>query len=177
MVRNTQEYDFNNYNLTNINSIALNTQAVNDNQVLTKTCADQFHQEKERSKRDLGIVFYDESSDLLKNDQVIDFNDKKLTIINSITLNRCPTLDEEVSNKKKFDDTIDEGSIPRFIQTLVIYLKVSVGKDTYSLTNCNKLQIWDTTILKTPKSGGYLLQQWYIKSNDENRNGKIPNFV
>ena len=36
LTRNNQDKDFNNYNLTNINSITLNTQAENDNQVITK---------------------------------------------------------------------------------------------------------------------------------------------
>ena len=44
----------------------LNTRAVNDNQVITKSNVDQFHQENERSRRDLGIDLYKESSDLLK---------------------------------------------------------------------------------------------------------------
>ena len=66
MVRNIQDNDFINNNLTNINSITLNIKAVNDNQVITKAYVDQFHQENERSGRDLGIDFYDESSDILK---------------------------------------------------------------------------------------------------------------
>ena len=53
LVRSNQDNDFNTYNLTNINSIILNTQAVNDNQVITKSCVDQFHQEIERSSRDV----------------------------------------------------------------------------------------------------------------------------
>ena len=57
LVRNNQDNGFNNYNLTNINSFILNTQAVNDNQVTTKAYVDQFHQENERSRRDLGIDF------------------------------------------------------------------------------------------------------------------------
>ena len=36
LVRNTQDNDFNNNNLTNINSFTLNTQAVNDIEVITK---------------------------------------------------------------------------------------------------------------------------------------------
>ena len=66
LVRNNQDNDFNNYNSTNINRITLNTQAVNDNQVITKAYEDQFQQEKEQSRRDLGIDLYDESKDLLK---------------------------------------------------------------------------------------------------------------
>ena len=47
-------------------SITLYTQAVNDNQVITKAYVDQFHQENERSRRDLGIEFYNVSSDIVK---------------------------------------------------------------------------------------------------------------
>ena len=54
LVRNIKDNDSNNFNLTNINSITLNTQAVNDNQVITKSNVDQFHQEHERSRQDLG---------------------------------------------------------------------------------------------------------------------------
>ena len=43
LVRNNQDIDFDNNNLTNIKSITLNTQAVKDNQVITKTYVDQFH--------------------------------------------------------------------------------------------------------------------------------------
>ena len=36
--------------LTNVNSITLNTQAVSDNQVITKAYIDQFPKENERSR-------------------------------------------------------------------------------------------------------------------------------
>ena len=49
LVRNNKDNDLNKNNLTNINSITLNTQAVNDNQVITKAYVDQFHHENERS--------------------------------------------------------------------------------------------------------------------------------
>ena len=54
----------------------MNTQAINDSQVITKAYVDQFHQENEQSRRDVGIDFYDESSDILKNNQDNDLNDK-----------------------------------------------------------------------------------------------------
>ena len=100
LVRNNRDNDFGNYNLTNINSITLKKQAENDNEVITKAYVDQFHQENERSRRDLGIDFYDESSDIVKNNQDNDFNNNKLTNINSITINNNPTDDNHVSNKK-----------------------------------------------------------------------------
>ena len=90
LVRNILDNDFNNYNLTNINSITLNTQADNDNHVITKAYVDQFHLENERSRREVGLSFYDESSDLVKNNQDNDLNDKELTNLDSITVNRNP---------------------------------------------------------------------------------------
>ena len=53
LVRNNQDNEFNNSNLTDINITFLNTQAIHDNQVVTKLYADQLHQKNERSKRDL----------------------------------------------------------------------------------------------------------------------------
>ena len=148
LVRNNKDSDFNNNNLTNIKSITLNTQAVNDNQVITKAYVDQIHQENEQSRRDLGIDFYNEASDLVKNNQDNNFKDNKLTNINSITINNKPTDDNHVGNKKYIDDSIAEGTLLRFDQTLTNYLKVSVGNDTYNLTKYDKIQLTDTTVMK-----------------------------
>ena len=73
VVRNNQDNDFNNNNLTNIKRITLNKEAENDNEVNTKAYVDQFHQENERSRRDVGLVFYDESSDLVKTTKILIF--------------------------------------------------------------------------------------------------------
>ena len=43
----------------------MNQQAENVNEVITKAYVDQFHQENERSRRGLGLDFYDESSDIV----------------------------------------------------------------------------------------------------------------
>ena len=177
LVRNNQDNDFNDKNLTNINSITLNNQAVNDNQVITKAYVDQFHQENERSRRDLGLDFYNESSDLVKNNQDNDFNDNKLTNINSITINNNPTDDNHVCNKKYIDDEIDKYTIVRFNQTLTNYLKISVGNDIYHLTKYNKYYLTDITSMISPNSGSYLLQRWLIECKDKNNNGKISNFI
>ena len=177
LVRNNQDNDFGNYNLTNINSITLNKQAENDNEVITKAYVDQFHQENERSRRDVGLSFYNEEADLVKNNQDNDFNKNKITNIDSITINNNPTDDNHVSNKKYIDDELDKNTILRFNQTLQNYLKVSVGNDTYNLTKYNKIQLTDTTIIKYPNNGGYLLQNWNIRCKDKNNNGKIQNFL
>ena len=57
LVRNNQDNDLGNYNLTNINSITLNKQAENDNEVITKAYVDQFHNDNERNRRDVGLSF------------------------------------------------------------------------------------------------------------------------
>ena len=156
IVRNNKDIDFGNYNLRNINSITLKKQAENDNEVITKAYVDQFHQENERSRRDLGIDFYDESNDLVKNNQENDLNNNKLTNIDFITVNRKPTLDNALSNKKYIDDELDKNTIVRFNQTLSNYLKVSVGNDTYDLTKYDKISITDVTEMKAPCSGSDL---------------------
>ena len=177
LVRNNQDNDFGNYNITTINSITLNKQAENDNQVITKAYVDQFHQENERSRRDVGLDFYNESSDLVKNNQDNNFNDNKLTNINSITINNNPTDNNHVINKKYIDDELDKNTILRFNQTLQNYLKVSVGIDTYNLTKYNKIQLTDTTIIKYPNTAGYLLQNWNIRCNDKNDSSKTQKFL
>ena len=97
-LRNNQDNDFNNYKLTIVNSITLKTQEENDSEVITKAYVDQFHQEIERSRRNLVINFYDKPNDFVKNNQDNDFNDIKLTNLDSITVNRGPTSDNELLN-------------------------------------------------------------------------------
>ena len=177
LVRNNQDNDFNNNNLTNINSITSNKQAENDNEVITKAYVDQFHQENERSRRDLGIDFYDESNNLVENNQDNDLNDNKLTNLDSIQVNRNPISDNELTNKKYIDDELDKNTIVRFNQTLQNYLKISVGNHIYNLAKYDKILLTDTTIIKYPNNGGYLLQNWNIRCNDKNNNGKIQNFL
>ena len=97
--------------------------------------------------------------------------------LDSITVNRNPILNNELLNKKHFDDELDKKTVLRFNQTLQIYLKVSVGNDTYNLTKYDKKQITDTTISCYPNTGGSLLQSWVIKCNSKIINGKLQNFI
>ena len=177
LVRNNQDNDFGNYNLTNINSITLNKQAENDDEVITKAYVDQFHQENERSRRDQGIDFYDESNDLVKNNQDNDLNDNKLTNINSITINNSPTQDDHVSNKKYIDDELDKNTILRFNQTLQKYLKIFVGDTIYNLTKYNKISLTDITEIRAPNSGADLLQKWKIQCRDINGDSEPNKFL
>ena len=177
LVRNNQDNDFGNYNSTNINSITLNNQAENDNEVITKAYVDQFHQENERSRRDVGLDFYSKSNDLVKNNQDNDFKENKLRNIDSITVNRYPTSDDELTNKKHIDNELDKNTILRFNETLQNYLKVSVNNDTFNLAKYNKIQLTDTTGMKAGNNGGYLLPYWKILCIDKNNSAKITNFI
>ena len=51
-----------------------------------------------------------------------------------------------------------------------------MGNDTYHLTKYDRIQITDTTNIKYPNTCGYLLQNWVMKCNDKNDNGKTQNF-
>ena len=114
---------------------------------------------------------------MVKNNQDNDLNDKKLTNLDSVTVNRNPTSDNEVSNKKYIDDELDKNTILRFNQTLSNYLKVSVGNDTYNLTKYDKIQITDITETKYPNIGSDLLQKWNIKCNNKNNVSKVGDFI
>ena len=158
LVRNNQDNDFRNYNLTNINSNTLNKAAENDNEVITKAYVDQFHQENERSRRDLGIDFYNESSDLVKNNQDNDFNDNKLTNINSITINNNPTDNNHVSNKKYIDDELDKNTLVRLNDdSNDRYLQVHINNTAYNLQIYNETQIIHTIKILFPNTGTDLL--------------------
>ena len=149
--------------MTNISSISLNTQAVNDNKVTTKAYKPQFHNENERNGGDLGLNFYNESGGLVKNSQDNDLNKKKFINSDSITINKNPFLDNEISNKEHVDDELIKNTILRINQTLQNYLKVSVGNYTYDLTRYDKIQLFDVTEIRFPNSGSNLLQKWRIK--------------
>ena len=92
------------------------------------------------------------------NHQDNDFNNKKLTNLDSAVVNRDPSSDSEVSNKNYVDDELDKNTILRFSQTLQNYFKVSVGNDIYNSTKYDKLQITDTTEFKFPNVGSDFLK-------------------
>ena len=133
----------------------------------TKSSVDSLR-ENRRNRRDLLSVF---------NDQDNEFDNNKLINLDSVTVNREPTSDTELSTKKYIDDSIGESTLLRFNQTIENYLKVSVGNDTYNLTNYNKIQILDWTETKLPNTGSNLLQKWNNKYNNKNNDSKVGNFL
>ena len=111
------------------------------------------------------------------NEQDNEFDNNKLTNLDSVTVNRNPNQYNELTNKKYVDDSIGEGTLVRFNQILQNYLRVSVGNDKYNLTKFHKRQLTDTTNMKAGNTGGYVLPYCKIICNDKNNNGKIQNFV
>ena len=143
----------------------------------TKAYIDSLHDDHERNRRELESNFYAESSVSVKNKQDNDPNDKQLTNVKSIIVDQNPILDYELSNKKYIDDEIDENTIVRINDdSNEKYLQVRVENTAYKLQIYNKTTIIDTTIIKYPNTGGYYLQQWNIKCNDKNGNGKNTKF-
>ena len=178
LVRNNRDNDFKNHHLTNINSITPKTQAVNENNVITKSYVGQLHSDNERSRQHLGMDFYGESIELVKNNQDNDFNNNKTTNTISITINRNPTSNYEVPTKNIYiDDELDRNTILRFNQTLQIYLKVSVGNDTYNLTEYDKIQLIDLTEIRSPNIGSDLLPKRKIKNLHKNNRAKVGIFL
>ena len=100
----------------------------------------------------------------------------KKTNLDSITVNRDPSSDIDLANKKYVHDSIGDGNVLKFNQTLENYLKTAAGNDVYDLTKYDKIQITETTKNKYPNTSGYLLQNWVIKCNDTNNNSKKQNF-
>ena len=82
-----QDFIIVNFTLTTPKSIS---------EIPAKAYIDSLHEKNEKSRRDSALQFHDESSDLVKNTQDQDVNDKKLTNLDSIMVYRKPTLDEEV---------------------------------------------------------------------------------
>ena len=161
IVKNDTHIDLNDRNITNARFIQVNQLPQIDSHLPAKLYVDN-------------IV--DELT-LVRNNKYNDFNDNKITNLDSIQVNREPSSDNELANKKYVDDELNKKTIVRFNQTLQNYLKVSIGSDIYNLTKYNKIQLTDTTIIKYPNSGIYLLQNWNIRCNDKNNNGKLQNFL
>ena len=74
----------------------------------TKSYVDSLH-ESSRNRRDLASVF---------NDQDNEFDNNKLTNLDSVTVNKNPNLDNELANKKYIDDGLDKNTVLRFNQKL-----------------------------------------------------------
>ena len=178
IITDTHHVGLNEKNLDNIRFVRVNNMPAVEEHLTPKNCVDNAIcdiisyvdnlYEINRIIRDLSSVF---------NYQDNEFDINKLTDLDSVVVNRDPSSDNELANRKLVDDSTGEGNVLVFNQTLENYLKVSAGNDTYSLSKNDKIQITDTTIIKYPNTGSYLLQNWVIKCNDKNGVGKIQKTI
>ena len=136
-------------------------------EIPTRAYVNSLH-DNNRNRRDLSSVY---------NDQDNEFGEIILTNLNSVTVIREPSPDNEPANKKYIDNSKEEGAVVSFNQTLQNPFKGSIGNDFYNLTKTNRTQITDTTVIKYLNTDGLLPQQWNTKCNDKNRIGKIQNFI
>ena len=88
-------------------------------EIPTKTDVDNLH-ENSRIRGDLSSVF---------NDQDIELKNINLNFLDAIASNRDPSPDKNLANKNYTDNSIGEGTIVRFNQTLQNYHNDSVGND------------------------------------------------
>ena len=178
IIKNTDHADFNNNYLDNVRMVTVTELPHWPNELTPKVYIDralsellsyvnELH-EINRNKRDLSSVF---------NDQDNEFDNNKLTNLDSVTVNRNPNLDNELANKKYIDDELDKNTVLRFNQTLQNYFKVSVGNDTYILTKYDKVQNTDTTEMRYPNIGSDLLQKGNINCNNKNNVSKVGDFI
>ena len=131
-------------------------------EIPTNSYLDSSH-ENSANETDLSSVFTNQKNE---------FDNDKLTNIDSVSVKRNPTSDHELVDKKHLDDELDKNTIFRFNQTLKNSLKVSVGDDFYNLTKYVNIQLTDTTKIKYPNTGGYPLQNGLTKFKDKNNNQK-----
>ena len=124
--------------------------------------------ESSRNGRDLSSVFIDQDTE---------FDNNKLINSDTVTINRNPSCDIEVSNKKYVDDELNRNTLVRFNQSLQNYLKVSVGNITFNLTKYDRIQITDTTEMRYPNIGSDLLQKWNNKCNNQKNQSTITDFL
>ena len=87
-VGNNRNNDFNNQSLRKIPHITLNSEPTNDNHVATKSYLGSLSV-NDRNRRDMSTLF---------NDHEIDSDNNKVTSLDSMTVNRNPTIVKEVSD-------------------------------------------------------------------------------
>ena len=85
--------------------------------------------ENDRNRKVLSAVF---------NDQDSNFDKNKITDIGSVPLNRTPTSDNNLANKKSFDDSLGEDTILRFKKGLEKFSVISIGDSVYTFRKKTK---------------------------------------
>ena len=126
-----------------------------DNNLVTLGYIKSLHEDNERNRRDLGINFYDESDDLVKNNQTNHFNDNIILNVQSIEINDECTSDIHAANKIYVDNIITH-------ESLITNTRNNDMKG-FNLTNVNR-QVLITNVNKlTSKQGIINLTDNYKK--------------
>ena len=109
IIKNTNHVNFNDKYFNNVRMVRVNELPEWKNDLTPKFYSDKALsdvlgyvnglQESSRNERDLSSVL---------NDQDKEFDNNKLTNLDSITVNRNPNLDNELANKKYIDDELDK---------------------------------------------------------------------
>ena len=84
----------------------------------------------------------------VSNNQDNEIDNNNLTNLVCIAVNRNPTIDNEILNKKYVVDDLDKKTVLRFKQSLQNNSKVSIENTDCNLTNYDRIQITDTTLIK-----------------------------
>ena len=95
--------------------------------------------ESKRDRRDLSTATQDQDNEP---------ENIESGVLDGITVNRNPTIDNEVSNRKYVVDEINKNTIFIFNQSLQNYFKVTVANNDYNFTGDDRKKITDTTIIK-----------------------------
>ena len=111
------------------------------------------------------ILFFENNKNIRELSSVFDDQDDKVDNnkarnLNSGTINRNPTIDDELSNRNDFDDELDKNTTLSFNQTLENSLTASFRNNVSNFKKYNRKRILGTTIKGYPNSGGYWSQQW-----------------
>ena len=117
----------------------LKFEPINNNHALIKNHVDSLA-ENSWNGRDFFSIF---------NVQDKEFDEIKLTKLDSFTIKRNPLLDEEVSIKTYIDDELDKNTIFRFNQTLQRFLKFPSEKLFLNSKNRMNNTFWIQQYLKT----------------------------
>ena len=177
IIKNTHRVDFNDKDIDNAHSIKVNSFPTLEEHLTPKIYVDNAVSESSllRLDPDEKLKLDEQISILLNSSSTL-----PKTILELPTKSYNDSLHEENERSRRdlgLDFNDKSSTLVRFNQTLQIFLKVSVGNDTYNLSKYNKISITDISEIELSNSGDALLQKWKIYCNNKNNQSKINDFI
>ena len=173
IIKNTEHIDLNDRNITNARFIQVNQLRQIDSHLTAKLYVDIAISD---GVNESSLLRLDPDENLEQDSVILDSTlTSPKTIIELPTKSYVDSSHEE--NERSRRDLGETSTLVRFNQTFQNYLKVSVGNDTYNLTEYNKISITDITEIKFPNTGNALLQKWKIYCNNKNNQSRINDFI